>query len=678
MLTNKDLDLLSWIHTNHEVSIKDLAEHFSLSERSIRYYINNINIELKDHGIQIKKGICFLQDQPYIEQYLNHPENTLLSSDMKKKIIDYHLVFHGYINITSLSEQLEISRSSTKSYVEEIKQSLLIYHLELKQEHKKGLILQGSEENIRKLQLHTLFDYHKLSQTNRNLLKPLLDEYCENIPEEQLHQFLQLVQKDLGIILSDDSYTFMYDSCLILVQRNLHYHILQSCDNEQFLSSCPEYQIVTKHCVILNQLIQSDLNHYERLQLTSLLIGSNYTKNNLLENNWFEHDLLVSKIINLFSDYYGMNLNKDRTLYENLLVHLQPTMYRLLNNIPISDMNYKEIQQKFPKEYEITKKVLHELNFFTSDTQDHDETALLTLHFKAAISRCEKKGQQKANVLIICSHGYGTSKLLEQQLIDTYEVNVLDCIPYHHLPQYEKLDKVNFIITTIDALIEFKKIPIIHVKPILDREEILKLDHSLLIRRKNKISMSLLLDTIKKSCTIHELGALKQNLQELLQDMIIRDDNKDQTLLDILPKENMLLHYHAENWREAIEAAGNLLIKNGYVHQRYKEQMLYSFENYGSYMIIDEGIAIPHAKNEGTVYKTGMTLIILDKPITFINGRMLQVFFSFCSKDNIEHLDALVAVANLIKETEFQKIVGRFQQPEDVISYIIMHEPPQV
>ena len=90
-------------------------------------------------------------------------------------------------------------------------------------------------------------------------------------------------------------------------------------------------------------------------------------------------------------------------------------------------------------------------------------------------------------------------------------------------------------------------------------------------------------------------------------------------------------------------------------------------------MIIDDGIAIPHAKNEGTVRKTGMTLLVLHKPVEFMNGKKLQVFFSFCSKDNIEHLDALVAVANLIKETNFRQCVKGFYNSLEVVHFIKAH-----
>lgn len=672
MLSNKDIEVIRCLLEEHcPVSLNQLAERFNVSERSIRYYINNINQELHKDYIRIVKGVCHVDNRDELQAYLTHSLPTLYTRDVRKKIVLYHLIFDGYINITAISQDLEISRSSGKAYLEEARQYLLSYHITLEQEYKKGLVLCGSEENIRKLQLQTFMEYDRLSATNQSILSPILIKYQEGIDDQCIHNFLAELQRQLNFVLSDQSYFILHKACLIILQRTKHGHLMSTCDNEYFLVTCREYHTI-KDCY---QLLNDSLNHYEILYITSILIGSHYAKNtNLMENNWFEHDLLVSKIINLFSKYYAQNLNQDRTLYESLLTHLRPTMYRLLNNIPVPEMNHEEIKQSFPKEYEVTKKVLQELNFFTSEEQDQNEIALLTLHFKAALNRCEQPVTQKKNVLIICSHGYGTSKLLEQQLSDMYEVNILDCIPYHYLHHYEQIDQVDFIITTLNELTAFHNLPILHVSPLLNQEDIARLDKSLLARRKNKISMGLLLDAIKKSCTIHELGELKQDLQNLIGDLLIRDDGKDQTLLDILPEENIILHYLAQDWQSAIHKAGSLLVENGYVSERYQELMLHSFENYGSYMIIDEGIAIPHAKNDGCVHKTGMTLVILEHPVTFLNGKQLRVFFSFCSKDNIEHLDALVAVANLIKETDFKRNLPKFKTPRDILNFIIMQK----
>lgn len=671
MLTNKDIEILQALLTKESpLSLTQLAKQFQVSERSIRYYIQNINYELGKHGITLRKSICYVADRDYVQTYLTKQVPTQYTSELRKMIVLFHLVLEGYVNITTLSKELGISRSSGKAYMEEIRQHIANYHLALRQEHKKGLLLIGSEENIRKLQLQTCMLYEKQSKTNQQILSPLLNAYHRDIPYPVIYEYLDLLQKDLAFVLSDYSYSLMVNACAIACKRILDQHPLSACDNEVFLVTCQEYDIIRKHSPLFVQSIGT-FPRFEQLQLASLLIGSHYAKTtSLMENDWFEHDLLVSKIITLYSSYYQINLNQDRSLYESLLTHLRPTMYRMIHNIPVPDMDSQEIKIKFPREYETMKKVLQELNFFTSEAIDQDEIALLTLHFKAAINRNEKTQQQKKRVLIICSHGYGTSKLLEQQLTDTYEIDVIDCIPYHSLTQYEHLKDIDFMITTIHELTNFHDLPILHVSPLLNKDDMALLDHSLLVKRKHKVSMALLLDTIKQSCTLHDVSELKQDLTTILGDMLVRDDTKDKTLLDILPEENIVLHHPALDWREALQAAGNLLIHNDYVHERYGEQMLYSFENYGSYMIIDEGIAIPHAKNEGTVYKTGMTLVVLEKPVTFLNGKKLQVFFSFCSKDNIEHLDALVAVATLIRETDFKQYLHKFQEPKEVLTYI--------
>ena len=70
MLSDKDIELLSLLYNKEApMSIKDLSDYFSVSERSIRYYVNNLNYELKEHGISIIKKICTLQDRSYVEAF---------------------------------------------------------------------------------------------------------------------------------------------------------------------------------------------------------------------------------------------------------------------------------------------------------------------------------------------------------------------------------------------------------------------------------------------------------------------------------------------------------------------------------------------------------------------------------------------------------------------------------
>ena len=60
MLSDKDIELLSLLYDkNAPMSIQELSEYFSVSERSIRYYVENLNYELKEHGVSIVKKNLF-------------------------------------------------------------------------------------------------------------------------------------------------------------------------------------------------------------------------------------------------------------------------------------------------------------------------------------------------------------------------------------------------------------------------------------------------------------------------------------------------------------------------------------------------------------------------------------------------------------------------------------------
>ena len=71
-------------------------------------------------------------------------------------------------------------------------------------------MLTGSEENIRKLLLQLLMEYEKLPETQQKILIEILYHWRTDLAEEQIHNFLHVIQKELGFVLSDPvSYTHL-------------------------------------------------------------------------------------------------------------------------------------------------------------------------------------------------------------------------------------------------------------------------------------------------------------------------------------------------------------------------------------------------------------------------------------------------------------------------------------
>ncbi len=676
MLTNKELDILDYLSTSEpSVSIAHLSEVFMLSERSIRNYVDNIIKELGYDTIDLKRGMYQIKDNSKIIEYLNNPSILSQSSELKKTMILYRFVFNGYVNLSEMARLLDVSRTTAKIYFEEILEQLSAYQFSVEPLEQKGLFLMADEDTIRIMQLQTLINYLNLSLTKQNLLYPWIKESYEVISETHLHEFLKYIQRELDTVLNEYAYIIVKNYIRIMIQRIKTNKAIGVQLNDYFLLESKEYDAIVHNISFIEKKCQITISKEEQIKLASLIVGSHHSySNELMENTWFEHNLLITKIISLFSKYAKINLNQDVQLYQSLMNHLKPTMYRMLHNIKLSDINAQEIATRFKNEFAMTKQVLNELNFFTNSEVDQDEIALLTIHFKAALMRNQSDNHNIKKVIIVCSHGYGTSMLLEQQISSTYEVEVVSCIPLHFLPNIQNSSEIDLIITTIETIEYETDIPIIFVHPILTSDDFKKLDQSFVLQRKNQISLKKLLEIVNENANIVDVEPLKEQLLLNFNNQILNDVvNPEFSLLRFLPLENIKIVYEKLDWKKAVQMGGDLLENNHFVKASYVQSMIKSFENYGSYMMIDEGIAIPHARNDNNVLATGISLIVLKHPVEFYENRFLFVFFSFCSLDHQEHLDALVTISNLVRESNFKKNIQTLKNERDILAFILSH-----
>lgn len=671
-MKNKELEILDFIAQGDDtITLDELCQRFDLNARSIRYYMDFISQELSEAKITLNRGTYSIGNIDKIRAYLIDAQNISSSTIIKKYRMLYTFIFEEHINLSRVSQELEISRVTAKQYFLEIEAKLTQYSLTTKTDN-NGISLTGSEDAVRSIQLQTLLDFNKLSEIKRSSLNDLTSMFTDDAYFYQIDAFLKNVQNDLNSLLTDYSYNICRTYLIIAVRRIQQSKTIEDKHQYSFLTESSEFASIKKHIHILETCFDIHFNPTEIIRFTDLLIGSHYSfSTELKENSWFENNLLVTKLIANFSKYIGLNLNQDHLLYNSLMAHLKPTMYRMLHNIKLSDINTDEIIQRFADEFSITQRVLNELKFFTDNTADKDEIALVTLHFKAAVNRYHSTRNKQIKVLIVCSQGYGTSRLLEQQLNEVYSVEILDCIPSHFLPFYENLDEINLIITTIKELTSDTNIPIMYVNPILNSDDFKRLDHSALIKRKNQMLLSQLTEIIGEHSTIQDRKKLVDDLIANFGNILVNDlESSNYNLIRFLPIDNILVIEEKIDWQTAISLCGDMLVNNGFVHEDYAKNMITAFGNYGSYMVIDDGIAIPHAKSDDTVYQTGIVLTICKQPVLFNDEKQITSFFAFCSVDHQEHLDALVAISNLVRETNYKESVIRFKDEREVLNFI--------
>jgi ascorbate PTS system EIIA or EIIAB component len=115
-------------------------------------------------------------------------------------------------------------------------------------------------------------------------------------------------------------------------------------------------------------------------------------------------------------------------------------------------------------------------------------------------------------------------------------------------------------------------------------------------------------------------------------------------------EDNVQFNVDALDWQDAINKSVSLLRKNGFVNEEYASQVIKSVEEYGPYIVISPGIAIPHTRPENGALAVGVSLITLKNPIYIKDSeKPVKVMISFSATDNNQHLEIIKMIVTIIE-----------------------------
>lgn len=671
MLTSKSIELLKFLlGKKGKVLLKEAAEHFNLSERSIRYEIEKIReeTEFENFEVILNKGECWIENYDFLENFLKNNSGYVPSPKERELYILLKICFEREINQTIISEELEISKSTIKTHLRDIRKILEMYNLELELLPKKGLIIKGEEEQLRQCTLKAVY----LSKKQKSkFLDDIIFAYLKSIDKEGLKLFINYCQKLMNKIISDEAYGIILRYLTIVIYFTKRGYVINSIKNENFLKGTKEYESVQKSKALLEGYYEIEFSEAEYLKITDYFLGSHtYNISYSYYENWVEIEIIVRNFIEKVNKELDVDISNDETLILGLVNHIKPTIYRIKNGIELENTIYEEVAESYPKLFSLVKSSVGELEKFINNKFTNDEIAFITIHFKAAIDRNVKKKREKIKVLIVCGSGYGSSRLLAQQIKDIYRVEIIDTIPRYLLEKVNKRTDIDVILTTV-PIENFKTDrQIIKVSPLLTKEDLLKLDNYPIPRDSKKILFSELIDVIEKNTGEKVSDKLKIGLKNFLDTRLIDDIfHKKITIFDLLSEQRIKIKGKAKNWKEAITEAGKLLLKDECIEVDYIEDMIRVVEEFGSYIMLVPNVIFPHAKARSKVKKTAFSIVMYDEKIDFIDGQKIDMVISFCSKDEREHLDGLINIIDKIEENSLkEKLIG-IKNPKEVIKY---------
>jgi transcriptional antiterminator/mannitol/fructose-specific phosphotransferase system IIA component (Ntr-type) len=638
--------------------------------------VDHVNEVLSDEGLPTilrrRGGILSIEEKEPIRRYLDSLDDFLYSVEARRKFILCTIALTGEINITTIGKELDVSRTSVKNDLEEIKGLLASYGLELVLSHRRGLTLAGSESNIRNLQMEVLMEELHDAGVMDLLTEPVLETYLEGIDLASVEDFLYAIEVATDNIISDHAFEMLKTYLVVAIKRQGHRDQLPPYPNAVYLASTSEFRVIREKMHLLSEGCGVTLSANELAEFTDLFIGSpSYNFPNSYYKNWFEVEIIVNKLIGRFSAAYGLDLSYDKELIKDLIIFMKPTLHSHYRHIKHHPLVEEDPRHLYPEIYAIVEDLLGRIEGLPSAHFNEVEKALITLYFRAAIDRNQYRLKTNRNVLLVCGLGYGASKLLGQQMKQHYDVQIIDSIPVHHLKKFDRMDQVDVVVTTTKR--DFPEIqkPVVIVNPILTTRDFDILDQCNFPKIRKRIRLSKLLGALKEDADPQVRSKLVETIKRDMGDLIIDDlDRSKKGLVEHLPLDHILVNVAADSWQEALAIAGNHLTRLGYVEDSYTSSLIDSFEKYGSYMIIKDGIAIPHAKNENNVLGTGFVLITLENEVMTPFDKYLKVILAFSSVDNTDHLHALTEFSNLLVDYDLRQISRKLETPEELRGYI--------
>lgn len=679
-IDNKKMILLN--HLNK--SIEKVSEELNISERTIRYRIEDLNDFFSDENIDYKviienRVIKGFGDLEIVKKELGEKNYTFSQSE-RIEMISLLLLMSSYgCKADEICDFIDISRSTFKGDMRIVREKFQEQGLKIISKANKGLIVQGSEIVIRKLLLEKfkksfevedkkLRFFEKISNKKTGIIKNYIK--IEDILSAS--EYLEQVKKDLNKKISDEAYQILIIYILILIKRLENDLALdKNIQNQEFIKSTADFDAVKANIKMLEKNNNFLVNEFEIMKITEFILGSHtYNFKYSFYENWIYIEKLADELINKVSEKININILNDTTLRDGLINHLIPTIYRLKNDIELENSIHEEIIEQYPVLYSEVKSALKKIEDFIGKEFSENETSFFVVHFVLSIKRMVEKLETKKKILIVCGLGYGTSNLLKQEMEDFFDIEVKDLVPLNNLKNID-INGIDFIITTAAINKNEFPVPVIKVNSILTKENIIELLAAGIKNRKNRVNISEIVEIVRKYSDIQNEEHLTNNLIRYFENI----ENKkvenfiEPSLTDLLPMQNIKIEKDMNNWEEAVFEAGKILEDNGYIKEKYIYEMIEKIKELGMYMMIGDGIILPHADIGENVIKTGISYLQLKKPVLFQNIEIKHIF-ALASCDKKEHIKGLLELKENIDENNLKEILEKCSTEKEVFKII--------
>lgn len=632
------------------LDLQRLMEDYQITEKTLRGDIQEIidftggtSVSANSHTLRLQKGTDLQMLRKRLE--VMDLYDYKLSSAERKYYIVMELLQHGdYISMQNLADEMYVTRNTVVNDCKLVGAFLEENHVEFISRNKLGIKANYTSQQRQSL----------LIEIFMRLLLPL---------QESEPFFAQYLTKRLGfdIHFSDverHMLAYTHEHNLFFAKETadqlaVYAFVLFNCFQPSDGSVESAQTALDGVGEMLESMAQSLGRPLSRESIVAIekVILQRDLRPQIQSVNDFELYGVISHFLLRIGQNIGVELQYDDLLVESLLSHIKnmknwdPAFeFDLDSSFPNLDL----IQKSAEENYFILENYLHyRMNQNMKDS--------IVIHICVAIYRCQKN-KDPHRVLISCPGSMATGKYLEAQVRNYLNLQIMGVVESGRVEAgLVDLSGIDFIIATVQ--IHDCPIPVAVVSPLLTLDDI-NLIQSVSFRSGGAKTVSLpaadypLLEQLQEvyaTGDIKKVMWLNQELSRVLAD--VRDMEfetaRTSALLNMLEVKYIRIVGERMDWRSAMKLAAADLIRDGFFDKSYVKKAIENVEEYGNYIIVNQGIALAHADRDSGVYKDGLSLLVSRDGIQFDDEETVYLMFFFSTEGTADYLQLFREIIKL-------------------------------
>ncbi|WP_173917159.1 BglG family transcription antiterminator [Halobacillus sp. Marseille-Q1614] len=653
------------LEADHSVTVKEIAAQLDVSKRTIHRDLKGVEDIFSSYQLHLEKkagsGLEVLgsdEKKKQLQEEISQQTPSDYTPEERHVIILSRLLeAKDPIKLMSLANELGVTVATVSNDLDKIEEDLFGFHLTLLRKRGYGVEIQGEESKIREA-IGFLIMRHMDELDFINILRENLGNSSARTVDSVSDQLLGLVDKEklmliersvdeirasLTYDLADSAYIGLVIHLALAIERIQQGEIIEIDENYlSELRETKEFSLASRLIRQLEATFQLKIPEAEMGYITMHLMGAKvrYNQDSFLESTSLSVAFKAKQLIDFVSKEIGVNLHASSHLLNDLVVHLKPSIYRIEQKMDIQNPLMDQIESDYKELFRIVENAA--AHVFPEFHFPKEETAYLVMHFASALLNDEKI--QGVRVLVVCSSGIGTAKILAAKL--NQEFKEIEKVEHVSLFDLNDMDRYEFdlVVSTV-GLLDFKDY--IQVSPMLPSGDVQKIEHAirrLKVTKQTRIKNESFPEMPAEDETVKTIQASVQSVQ--------RYATAVHQLLDSLS----ITQGQETASDEAVNQAVSRLRSSGIAKDAsLVKKALTEREKLGGLGIPGTGLALYHTRTD-EIKQPSFTVHILEDPIKIMGmdqqeTEMTTMLLMLAPKDfHQEGLELLSFLSSLIVE----------------------------